>query len=114
MEHAGPSYARSKKPIETLAPERLVKPSNFVHGLDKHRAQAKNAETMRQLPKSTSWRHEAARVEQPQEYEPEPDTHRDDSLALIEKLEPGPREFKDNLEDPHWEKVEPYSRIRLR
>lgn len=38
---------------------------------------------------------------------------RDDQLALVEELEPGPVDHKPLAEDPEFEKVEPNSGIRL-
>ncbi|KAG8980312.1 hypothetical protein FRB90_007678, partial [Tulasnella sp. 427] len=38
---------------------------------------------------------------------------RDDTLAVVEDLELGPREFTSPTDDPDWNKVEPYSSIRL-
>ncbi|GAC72486.1 hypothetical protein PANT_7d00121 [Moesziomyces antarcticus T-34] len=44
------------------------------------------------------------------------DTHvrRDDDLALIESLRPGPRAIPPNPDDPEWEAMEPFSGHRLR
>jgi minichromosome maintenance protein 10 len=39
---------------------------------------------------------------------------RDDRLALIEELEPGPYEHKAPFDDPHFERLEPHSRICLK
>ena len=51
-----------------------------------------------------------------QEEVPEDDSYaqRDESLALIEKLEMGPKEFVAPADDSQWQKVEPNSKIRLR
>lgn len=38
---------------------------------------------------------------------------RDDRLALIEELVPGPVEHTPPFDDPHFEKLEPNSGIRL-
>lgn len=39
---------------------------------------------------------------------------RDDRLALIEDLEPGPYDHKAPFDDPHFERLEPNSGIRLK
>ena len=39
---------------------------------------------------------------------------RDESLAIVEELTPGPAEHKPPPDDPNFEKVEPNSGIRLR
>ncbi|CDW97379.1 hypothetical protein [Sporisorium scitamineum] len=39
---------------------------------------------------------------------------RDDHLALVENLRPGPRPIPPNPEDPKWESMEPFSGHRLR
>ena len=39
---------------------------------------------------------------------------RDDQLAIIEDLRPGPEEHKPPPDDPNFDKVEPHSGIRLR
>ncbi|KAG8898515.1 hypothetical protein FRC01_010880 [Tulasnella sp. 417] len=38
---------------------------------------------------------------------------RDDTLAVVEDLELGPKEFSVPADDPEWNKLEPYSSIRL-
>ncbi|KIO29732.1 hypothetical protein M407DRAFT_226604 [Tulasnella calospora MUT 4182] len=38
---------------------------------------------------------------------------RDDTMAVVEDLELGPKEFNAPTDDPDWNKVEPYSSIRL-
>ncbi|KAG8924955.1 hypothetical protein FRC00_004500, partial [Tulasnella sp. 408] len=38
---------------------------------------------------------------------------RDDTLAVVEDLELGPKEFSAPTDDPDWNEVEPYSSIRL-
>ncbi|KAG8948967.1 hypothetical protein FRC04_009168 [Tulasnella sp. 424] len=38
---------------------------------------------------------------------------RDETLAVVEDLELGPKEFDAPADDPEWNKVEPYSAIRL-
>lgn len=38
---------------------------------------------------------------------------RDETLAVVEDLELGPKEFDAPADDPDWNKVEPYSGIRL-
>lgn len=56
-----------------------------------------------------------APLPKPVQEEPEDDdARRDESLALIEKLEIGPKEFTAPKDDPEWQKVEPNSKIRLR
>ena len=84
----------------------------------------KSAEERRGQSKSTGFSAPAAEARkrtklpeeeaEPTEREPSPDINRDDSLALIERLEMGPQEFKPNVEDPEWNLVEPNSKIRLR
>lgn len=38
---------------------------------------------------------------------------RDETLAVVEDFELGPKEFDTPADDPEWNKVEPYSAIRL-
>lgn len=40
-------------------------------------------------------------------------SNRDDRLAIIEQLEVGPVDYKPPLDDPHFERLEPNSGIRL-
>lgn len=47
-------------------------------------------------------------------YSSEGIVHRDDDLALVEALRPGPRAIPPNPEDPKWEYMEPFSGHRLR
>lgn len=40
-------------------------------------------------------------------------TRREEDLTVIEDLEPGPYEHKAPFDDPHFQKLEPHSGIRL-
>ena len=41
-------------------------------------------------------------------------TSRDENLAIIEELEPGPAEHRPIIDDPNFERLEPNSGIRLK
>lgn len=75
------------------------------------------ANERRDIKKATSFSAPATAVacqpkEDPEEYDGGGD--RDDSLRIIENLQPGPHEFKPPQDDPHFDQMEPYSRIRLK
>lgn len=93
-------------------------PSNILRSLDVRRSKLKDAEERRGMERSTGFSvaANAPLPKQMQEGIPEDDSYaqRDESLALIEKLEMGPKEFAAPGDDPQWQKVEPNSKIRLR
>lgn len=69
--------------------------------------------TMEPLPRSTGF------TEKPKDIEPAPQeersiaSKRDDRLALIDDLEPGPYEHNPPFDDPKFDKLEPNSGINL-
>lgn len=97
----------------------LAEPSALLQSLNSRRSKLKEAEERRGLERSVGFSAPAiappcVRKEEAPEEEAHDEGDRDESLALIEKLEMGPKDFTAPKDDPDWEKVEPNSRIRLK
>ncbi|TDL26871.1 hypothetical protein BD410DRAFT_763043 [Rickenella mellea] len=95
-----------QEPAQTAAPT----PSTFLSGLGAVNARGKGEEVV--IPRSTAFSQKAAT---PVELAHQPlAPERDDRLALVEDLEPGPYDHKPPFDDPNFEKLEPNSGIHLK
>ena len=111
--------------------------SNLLLDLDENRCKLKTAESRRSIIRTTAFEAHApavfrlgvdtaARTEKgkakqvdlddeldDRKYTPQ-GNERDDDLALVHRLEPGPKDFKPFDDDPTWQEIEPNSGIRLK
>lgn len=94
---------RPESHIRTIAPSKLI--SNLAS------VKAK-ADTSEPVPRTAGFREapRAIQVEVEQEYE---HRKRDERLALVEDLEPGPYDFASPHDDPDFERLEPHSGINM-
>lgn len=77
-----------------------------------HKAREKAPETDA-VARSTAFTAKAAAIPTPSETDGGTSHARDEDLALIEDLTLGPSEHRPPFDDPHFEKLEPNSGIRL-
>ncbi|EPQ55896.1 hypothetical protein GLOTRDRAFT_40728 [Gloeophyllum trabeum ATCC 11539] len=89
-------------------------PSNVLQKLSSLSGKSTDDTLEGTLSRSSGFRDApATRVPQGQEQSSETALRRDDRLALVEELEVGPAEHRPPFDDPHFEKLEPNSGIRL-
>lgn len=98
----------SKLPAEQF---KKLPPSNLIKKLANATRNAEDEDAPESSKRSTSF---TARpeTEPPPDYEAHA-SNRDDRLALVENLEPGPYEHVSPSDDPNFEKLEPHSGIAL-
>ncbi|KAI0646031.1 hypothetical protein C8Q79DRAFT_926101, partial [Trametes meyenii] len=97
---------KTSRPIPHPAPSTLLQKLAQAH---KAKAKAPLLDT---LVRSTAFTAAPATIASP-EHDKGDDNSRDDSLALVEELALGPADHKPPFDDPHFEKLEPNSGIRL-
>ncbi len=105
---AGPSFPLNpSKPVPPPAPSAVIQKLAQAH---KARDKAPGTDA---VSRSTAFTAKAAAILAPSETGGGTSNVRDDDLALIEDLTLGPSEHKPPFDDPHFDKLEPNSGIRL-
>ncbi|KAF8970690.1 hypothetical protein BDZ97DRAFT_1790519 [Flammula alnicola] len=89
-----------------------VAPSNMLNKLATMKRKDDQADVVETIPRSTGF------TEKPKEIQPEAEEEylahkRNERLALVENLEPGPYEHTPPHDDPNFERLEPHSGINL-
>ena len=108
-QNAGSHISGKGKPAE----EQFKRPaaSNLLTNLANMNRKSRQAEPVETVRRTTGFSDQPQEIQPP---EPEEDApKRDDRLALVETLEPGPYKHNAPLEDPDFEKLEPHSGINL-
>ncbi|KIJ47326.1 hypothetical protein M422DRAFT_45867 [Sphaerobolus stellatus SS14] len=99
------------KPNRPVLPEAPPpKPSNLLQNLARIHMKSTTA-TVEPVERSTGFTDAAVPSQEPARKSSAPE--RDNRLALVERLEPGPLEHKPPVDDPEFQLLEPYSGIRL-
>ncbi|KAI0363154.1 hypothetical protein BV20DRAFT_1126452 [Pilatotrama ljubarskyi] len=102
---AAPSF-----PLKQIKPNPPLAPSSVLQKLAQAHSAKDKAPVTDVVVRSTAFSAKPAPISP---FDPE-DTHaRDETLALVEELALGPAEHKPPFDDPHFEKLEPNSGIRL-
>ncbi|PCH37100.1 hypothetical protein WOLCODRAFT_83678 [Wolfiporia cocos MD-104 SS10] len=106
-----PAVHSVSKPSRTPVPQaQKPVPSTVLQKLASTHARRSEQHDKALVARSTSFTDKAVSTTQPEDVDaPE----RDDRLALVENLSLGPAEHKPPFDDPHFEKLEPNSGIRL-
>ena len=93
-------------------------PSNVLSKLSKFSDKSRDTSAPEELARSTGFSQKAS-IRRPVPITDEDSIAartpaRDDRLAIVEALEPGPYDHKPPFDDPHFQRLEPHSGITLR
>lgn len=103
---------KSHPTVVNTQPKKPIPASNLLNKLSTLRSSTSKSEPTTIVSRSSGFSSTPPPAHETEETFGAP--RRDDRLALIEDLEPGPYEHKPPFDDPHFETVEPNSGIRLR
>lgn len=98
---------------QTEAHIKKVAPSKLLSNLASVKTKGDASEAPESVPRSSGFKEtpRIIREEPEQEFE---HRKRDERLALVEDLEPGPYEFTSPHDDPDFERLEPHSGINMK